>query len=157
MTSKELITNEVNNLTNTIQDSVKNVKVFAIGEAWKILQVVAASVIQIIEKIGTDLSSPEKKELSLRLLSDFYDKVFIVIDIPIIPNIIEPILHKYVKSFLMILVGSSIDALVTTFRQTGIFLKKQLDDNSYESGQVLNIKLPWKDINNELHSNFWRV
>lgn len=142
MTSKELITNEVNNLTNTIQDSVKNVKVFAIGEAWKILQVVAASVIQIIEKIGTDLSSPEKKELSLRLLSDFYDKVFIVIDIPIIPNIIEPILHKYVKSFLMILVGSSIDALVTTFRQTGIFLKKQLDDNSYESGQVLNIKLP---------------
>ena len=142
MTSKELITNEVNNLTDTIQDSVKNVKVFAIGEAWKILQVVAASVIQIIEKIGTDLSSPEKKELSLRLLSDFYDKVFIVIDIPIIPNIIEPILHKYVKSFLMILVGSSIDALVTTFRQTGIFLKKQLDDNSYESGQVLNIKLP---------------
>lgn len=142
MTSKELITNEVNNLTDTIKDSVKNVRVFAVGEAWKILQVVAASVIQIIEKIGTDLSSPEKKELSLKLLSDFYDKVFIVVDIPIIPNLIEPILHKYVKSFLMILVGASIDALVTTFRQTGIFLKKQLDDNSYESGQVLNIKLP---------------
>ena len=61
MNSKELITNEVDNLTEQVKDSLKNVKRFAVAEAWKILQVVTASVIQIIEKIGTDISSPEKK------------------------------------------------------------------------------------------------
>lgn len=143
MNSKELISSEFDKLTEQLKSGIENVKVFAVAEAWKILQVMAASLIQIIEKIGTDLSSPEKKELSLKLLSDFYDKVFVVVDIPIIPNLIEPLLHKYVKAFLMILVGSSIDALVATFRQTGIFLKKQLDDDDqYASGQVLNIKLP---------------
>lgn len=143
MNSKELISSEFDKLTEQLKSGIENVKVFAVAEAWKILQVMAASLIQIIEKIGTDLSSPEKKELSLKLLSDFYDKVFFVVDIPVIPNIIESLLHKYVKAFLMILVGSSIDALVATFRQTGIFLKKQLDDNNqYVSGQVLNIKLP---------------
>ena len=143
MNSKELISSEFDKLTEQLKSGIENVKVFAVAEAWKILQVMAASLIQIIEKIGTDLSSPEKKELSLKLLSDFYDKVFVVVDIPVIPNLIEPLLHKYVKAFLMILVGSSIDALVATFRQTGIFLKKQLDDdNQYTSGQILNIKLP---------------
>lgn len=157
MNSKELISSEFDKLTEQLKSGIENVKVFAVAEAWKILQVMAASLIQIIEKIGTDLSSPEKKELSLKLLSDFYDKVFVVVDIPVIPNLIEPLLHKYVKAFLMILVGSSIDALVATFRQTGIFLKKQLDDdNQYTSGQVLNIKLPWKD-KYELHRNIRRI
>lgn len=142
MNSKELISSEFDKLAEQLKSGVSNVKIFAVAEAWKILQVMAASLIQIIEKIGTDLSSPEKKELSLQLLSDFYDKIFIVVDIPVIPNIIEPLLHKYVKAFLMVLVGSSIDALVATFRQTGIFLKKQLDDGEYSSVQVLNIKLP---------------
>jgi len=138
MNSKELITNEVDNLTDQVKDSLKNVKRFAVAEAWKILQVVTASVIQIIEKIGTDISSTEKKELALKLLSDFYDKVFVAVDIPVIPNILEPVIHKYVKGFLMILVGSSIDALVATFRQTGIFLKKQLDNDNY-TDQVVTV------------------
>lgn len=142
MNSKELITNEVNNLTDTVKDSLKNVKRFAIAEAWKILQVVTASVIQIIEKVGTDISSPEKKELALKLLSDFYDKVFLVVDIPVIPNILEPIIHKSVKGFLMILLGSSIDALVATFRQTGIFFKKQLDNKDYQSQSVTVLYIP---------------
>lgn len=142
MNSKELITNEVNNLTDKVKDSLKNVKRFAIAEAWKILQVVTASVIQIIEKVGTDISSPEKKELALKLLSDFYDKVFVVVDIPVIPNILEPIIHKSVKGFLMILIGSSIDALVATFRQTGIFLKKQLDDKDYQNQSVTVLYIP---------------
>jgi len=49
----------------------------------------------------------------------------VVVDVPFVPNIIEPIIHKYVKSFLMIMVSSSIDATVTIFRQTGIFLRKE--------------------------------
>jgi hypothetical protein len=88
------------------------------------MQLAVASTIQIIENIGTDLNSPDKKTLAMNLLSGFYDKVFLVVDIPVVPNVLEPIIHRYVKAFLMVLVSSSIDAMVTTFRNAGIFIKK---------------------------------
>ena len=52
------------------------------------------------------------------------------------PNILEPIIHKSVKAFLMVLISATIDALVTTFRETGIFLKKKLDENPYSKEVV---------------------
>lgn len=142
MTSREIITQEVEKLIVKVKESLQNVKRLAVNEAWKILQVATASVIQIIEKLGTDLSSSDKKALAMDLISGFYDKIFIVVDIPVVPNLLEPIIHKYVKSFLMILVGASIDALVTTFRQTGIFLqKKVLDNPTNQALNVLNVNL----------------
>ena len=125
ITSQDLIINEVEKLIQTTKSSFKDVKRFAIDQAWKLLQLAIASIIQIIEIIGNDLSSPEKKELAMGLLNSFYDSVFVVVDIPVVPNFLEPIIHKYVKAFLMILVSSTIDALVTTFRNTGVFLKKK--------------------------------
>lgn len=122
--SQDLIRSEVEKLILSAQNSARVVKSFAIGEAWKVLQLATASVIQIIEAIGNDISSPEKKALAMDLLNKFYDAVFVVVDIPVVPNILEPVIHKYVKAFLMILVSASIDALVTTFRNTGVFLKK---------------------------------
>ena len=132
MSSKELIIKEFDALIENVKTSLEDVKRFAIGEAWKILQVATASLIQTIEKLGADLKSPEKKTLAMELLSGFYDKIFSAVDIPVVPNILEPIIHKYVKAFLMVLVSATIDALVTTFRETGIFLKKKLDENPYK-------------------------
>jgi hypothetical protein len=125
--TKELIQIEVDSLTDKVKESLANVKRLAVNEAWKILQLATASIIQIIEKIGKDLSSPEKKSVALDSLSGFYDTVIVAVDIPMVPNILEPLIHKYTKAFLMILVGSTIDALVTTFRETGIFIKKQVE------------------------------
>jgi hypothetical protein len=125
LTSKDLIRAEVEKLILSAQNSARVVKSFAIGEAWKVLQLATASIIQIIEAIGNDLSSPDKKALAMDLLNKFYDTVFVSVDIPMIPNMLEPMIHKYVKAFLMILVSASIDALVTTFRNTGIFLKQK--------------------------------
>lgn len=122
--SPNLIRVEIEKLTAKTKESLAEVKRVAVSEAWKILQLAIASVIQVIEAIGTDLSSPEKKALAMDLLSRFYDSVFVVVDVPFVPNLLEPIIHRYVKSFLMVLVSSSIDALVTTFRNTGVFLKK---------------------------------
>jgi hypothetical protein len=48
----------------------------------------------------------------------------LVVDVPFVPNLLEPAMHKYIKSFLMILVGSTIDAMVATFRDIGIFQTK---------------------------------
>ena len=122
----DLIKVEVEKLTVKTQESLGTVKNVAIAEAWKILQLAVAATVQVIEAIGTDLSSPDKKALAMDLISEFYDKVFLVVDIPVVPNLLEPIIHKYVKAFLMILVSSSIDAMVTTFRNTGVFFNKKL-------------------------------
>lgn len=125
MTSKELIRAEVEKLTLRTQEKVGEVKKFALDEAWKLLQLATATVVQIIESIGNDLSSPEKKTLALELLNGFYDKFFLVVDIPFVPNIVEPIIHKYIKNILMIMVSASIDATVTIFRNTGVFIKRE--------------------------------
>jgi hypothetical protein len=136
MNSKELIAKEFDTLIDNVKTSLDNVKRFAIGEAWKILQVATASLIQTIEKFGSDLKGAEKKTIAMELLSGFYDKIFSAVDIPVVPNILEPIIHKSVKAFLMVLVSATIDALVTTFRETGIFLKKKLDENPYSKEVV---------------------
>jgi hypothetical protein len=125
--SVELIKSEVEKLILTAKERLKEVQKVAVDEAWKILQLATATIIQIIEAIGDDLAGTEKKALAMDLLNKFYDSVFVVVDIPVVPNFLEPIIHKYVKAFLMILVGASIDALVTTFRNTGVFLKKKVE------------------------------
>lgn len=125
--SVELIKLEVQKLIVSSKQRLDEVKRFAIDEAWKILQLATATVIQIIEVIGNDLEGTEKKALAMELLNQFYDKIFVVVDIPVVPNFLEPIIHRYVKAFLMILVSATIDALVTTFRNTGIFLRKKVE------------------------------
>lgn len=125
MSSQNLIKLEVEKLINSTKDSLKEVQRFALGEAWKLLQLTTASVVQIIEGIGNDLSGPDKKELAMDLLNSFYDKVFLVVDVPFVPNLVEPIIHKYIKNILMIMVGATIDATVTIFRNTGVFLKRE--------------------------------
>lgn len=132
ITSRDLIREEVEKLINNSKASLSDVKRVAVNEAWKLLQLVVASVVQIIEAIGEDLSSPDKKQLAMSLISDFYDKVFIVVDIPVVPAILESMIHKYVKAFLMILVSSTIDSMVTIFRNTGVFLKNQSTEVSNE-------------------------
>ena len=125
MSSRELIKLEVEKLILNTKEKVNEVKRFALGEAWKLLQLTTATVVQIIEAIGNDLSSPDKKAVAMELLSGFYDKVFVVVDIPFVPSLVEPIIHKYIKSLLMIMVSATIDATVTVFRNTGVFLKKE--------------------------------
>lgn len=125
MTSQELIRGEVEKLINNTRNSLQDVKKIAVAEAWRLLQIATASIIQIIEAIGNDLAGSEKKALALELLNSYYDRVFSIVDVPFVPNIIEPMMHKYVKGFLMILLGATIDSMVTIFRNTGVFLKKQ--------------------------------
>lgn len=122
---EQLITSEVEKLTNTMQSLVPSVKKIAIDEAWKLLQIAIAAIIQIIEGISNDLSGPEKKALAMSLINNLYDKVFVVVSIPYFPSVLQNYLHKYVKQFLMVLVGSTIDSMVTIFRNTGVFLQKQ--------------------------------
>ena len=111
-------------------DSIKNIP---ISDAWKILQLATADVITFIERNNViNLDGKSKKELALLYMEKFYDAVFVIIGIPFVPSFLEPIIHRYVKKLLMTLVGSSIDALVVTFKRTGFFASKESVDRDVE-------------------------
>lgn len=133
MSVKELVQAKVDLQVNQVKLSLKDLKTVAISEAWKILQLAVIEIIQEIEESGPDLKGKDKKALAMELLSKFYDSVFMIIDIPFVPNLIEPIIHRHVKSLLMILLGSTIDAMVTAFRQIGLFEDPALIDPSVDS------------------------
>jgi len=124
MTTRELVINEAEKLHQQLKESLQNAKKVALNEAWKSLQLVTASTVQIIESIAKNLEGQEKKKIAIEYINSFYDKAFLVVDIPLVPSLIEPIIHSYIKKVLMIMVSASIDATVTIFRETGVFLKK---------------------------------
>jgi hypothetical protein len=124
MTVKQLILDPAEKTTLELKQSLQNLKSVALSEAWKALQLVVASTVQITEAIAKDLEGKDKKAIVIEYINTFYDTTFKIIDIPLVPNFLEPMIHSYVKKVLMILVSSSIDATVSIFRQTGIFLQK---------------------------------
>lgn len=130
-TVKELVRVEIEKLAIQAKLSLNEVKVVALSQAWKILQLAVAATIQIIEHTALNLAGSDKKTIALESLSSFYDKVFIVIDVPFVPNVLEPIIHKYMKAFLMMLVSATIDAMVTTFRNTGVFIDRSIEANAF--------------------------
>lgn len=127
----ELVKLELEKLTNQAKASLNEVKSVAVDQAWKILQLAIASIIQTIENTAIDLAGKDKKAIAMEFLSSFYDKVFIIVDIPFVPNVLEPIIHKYVKTFLMLLASSTIDAMVTTFRNTGVFIDPKIKIDTF--------------------------
>ena len=58
------------------------------------------------------------------------------IDIPGIPSFLEPMFHNSVKNLMMIFVGASIDAMVATFRNVGVFKSKYIDGQSTDKNLV---------------------
>lgn len=124
MTTREQILDQAEKANLKLKESLKSLKKVALSEAWKVLQLVTASVIQIIEEIAADLAGPDKKAIAIEYINKFYDTAFSIVDIPLVPNILEPIIHRYAKTILMIMISSSIDAMVTIFRETGVFIKK---------------------------------
>jgi hypothetical protein len=121
---KELVNQEFQKAVERSQEILRTAKSVALQEAWKVLQLVVATIVQIIENTARELSGPDKKILALDIVEKFYDTTFIVVDVPFVPNLIEPIIHKHIKKILLTLVGGSIDATVTTFRSLGVFRPK---------------------------------
>ena len=121
MNLTEILKPELEKLIQESKTGLGEVKRVAIAQAWKILQLTVANIIQSIEINGNGIAGKDKKTAALEMISQFYDQVFNIVDIPFVPPILEPIIRSYVKSLLMILVGSTIDAMVTTFKNTGIF------------------------------------
>ena len=129
-TTSDLVREELQSLTNYAKSAFATVQSFAIAEAWKILQLLVASTVRIIENIATDLAGSEKKELAMEVIENFYDTIFTHIDLPFLPSAIESIIHEYIKKILMILVDSAIDAMVTTLKDVGVFNTEAVSSQS---------------------------
>lgn len=116
---------KIDELIVEAQKSIKDIKRVSIDSAWKLIQLASANLIQNVELSHSNLPGIDKKQLVLRYLDTFYDNVFSIVDVPFVPQLVEPILHKYIKKILMMMASSSIDATVTIFRSTGVFKKKE--------------------------------
>ncbi len=127
-----ILKTQLNQLIDNTKKTVNNISNLALPEAWKVLQLATVEIIQNIENYYPNLKGSDKKVIALELISDFYDKVFNIINIPFVPTMFQPIIRKYIKALLMILVGSTIDALVTTFRNAGIFVSVPTVDPSID-------------------------
>ena len=108
-------------LITKVKMVLSSTKEIAISQAWGILQLAVAETIQTIEDNNPSLKGSNKKEIAMNMISNFYDKVFLVVNIPFLPSILQPIIQKYIKALLMLLVSSTVDSMVEIFRKTGIF------------------------------------
>ena len=118
----EILQNKFDLLVINAKKSLGDTQSVALPQAWKILQLMVAEIIIAIESQYTLLSGKDKKTIAMDCVSQFYDTVFVTVTVPFIPLFLQPIIYKYVKALVMLLISSTIDALVTTFRNTGIFI-----------------------------------
>ena len=116
------LSSKLEELINKVRSSLSNNQPVAVAQAWGILQLAVADTIQIIEDSNPSLKGANKKELALNMISGFYDKVFLVVNIPFVPVVLQPIIQKYIKALLMLLIGSTIDSMVEIFRKNGVFV-----------------------------------
>lgn len=112
-------------LVKNNQENLNNIKSVALDQAWKILQLAVAEIVQAIQVNYPDLAGKDKKTIAMEFLSTFYDSVFIIVNVPFVPAFLQPIIRKYIKALLMTLVSSTIDATVTIFKNTGVFITQR--------------------------------
>ena len=122
MQVQNLSVSNIKVLVDKAKAILQSVKEVAMPQAWNILQLATVDIIQSIENNSPTLKGADKKTLAMTMISNFYDQVFTLVNFPFVPKLLQPIIQKYVKQLLMLLVSSSIDAFVITFRNNGIFI-----------------------------------
>ena len=119
---KKAMAGLLENLKTKLQATGKKLPLHSI---WTVVQESIASVVLLIEnKVGSSLSGPEKKAAALEYVANVIDTVALLIDIPGVPEWIESKLDYYIKQFLLAIASGSIDAIVSTFKETGVFPPK---------------------------------
>jgi len=127
------LSDKLEQLINKVKSSLNKNKSVAVNQAWGILQLAVADTVQVIEDNNPSLKGSSKKEIALGMISNFYDKVFLVVSIPFVPVMFQPIIQKYIKALLMLLVSSTIDSMVEIFRSTGVFDDPNTVDSSVDN------------------------
>jgi hypothetical protein len=123
----QIVLLQINNIVESAKAILKQAQSVAVPQAWNLLQLAVADIVQQIQLTHPELKGSNKKEIAMNAVSNFYDQVFLIVEFPFVPKLLQPIIQRYVKQLLMILVDASIDAMVTTFKNTGIFNNPTVD------------------------------
>jgi len=126
--SNQTVQLQINNIVDSAKTILKQAQSVAVPQAWNLLQLAIAEIIQQIQLTHPELKGSNKKEIAMNAVSSFYDRVFLIVEFPFLPQFLQPIIQRYVKQLLMVLVGASIDAMVTTFKNTGVFNTPTVDN-----------------------------
>ena len=126
--SNQMVQPQINNIVDSAKTILKQAQSVAVPQAWNLLQLAIAEIIQQIQVTHPELKGSNKKEIAMNAVSSFYDRVFLIVEFPFLPQFLQPIIQRYVKQLLMVLVGASIDAMVTTFKNTGVFSTPTVDN-----------------------------
>jgi hypothetical protein len=126
--SNQMVQLQINNIVDSAKTILKQAQSVAVPQAWNLLQLAIAEIIQQIQLTHPELKGSNKKEIAMNAVSSFYDRVFLIVEFPFLPQFLQPIIQRYVKQLLMVLVGASIDAMVTTFKNTGVFSTPTVDN-----------------------------
>lgn len=87
------------------------------SEAFALVQKATASFVQVVQLLKPLASNEEKKAAVLEALGLFYDQVIAPMDIKGIPNLIEGVVDSSLKSLLLLLADSGIDAIVSVLKK----------------------------------------
>ncbi len=87
------------------------------SEAFALVQKATASFVQVVQLLKPMASNEEKKAAVLEALGLFYDQVIAPMDIKGIPNLIEGVVDSSLKSLLLLLADSGIDAIVSVLKK----------------------------------------
>lgn len=115
-----LVNQEVEKLVQKTKGQLNDLKSIPLAQAWKILDDRITDVVLFLQTFATDLTKPEKKEQAMAIMSNFYDQIFLVVEFPFVPKLLQPIVQKFIKQLLFIFISSAIDSAVTTLKKTGV-------------------------------------
>lgn len=93
-------------------------KKITFGEMLTLVTRACATFVKLVESMGQG-TGEEKKNAVVTAVSQFYDVVIAPMDIPGIPNFVEPMVDQGAKLVIMTVAASAVDALVAIFNKTG--------------------------------------
>jgi|JI9StandDraft_2_1071091.scaffolds.fasta_scaffold355598_1 hypothetical protein len=93
-------------------------KKITFGEMLTLVTRACATFVKLVESMGEG-TGQEKKDAVITAVGTFYDTVVAPMDIPGVPNFIEPMVDQGAKLVAMTVASSAVDALVVIFNKTG--------------------------------------
>lgn len=87
------------------------------SDVLAIFTAVVSEVVVLAEHLPANGAA--KKRVVLEALGEFIDQVITPIDLPFIPDIIEPVVDRSIKTFLLGVADKAIDGVVSGFNRTG--------------------------------------
>ena len=111
----EAIATEIEKFFTIAKEAIKGKLAFA--DAWALVRRATSTFVRLVEQLGE--SGPEKKDLVRDLVLQYYDEVIAPLDIPQIPNFMEPAVDSAVRVILDFALGKLIDSIVAGFNTLG--------------------------------------